>query len=368
MKHFTAAFVGLMTAGVVFAGASAQADIKIAVSGPMTGQYATFGEQMKNGAEMAVADINAAGGVLGQKLQLFVEDDACDPKQAVAVANKAASEGVVLVAGHFCSGSSIPASQVYEEENIIQISPASTNPKLTDEGGWNVFRVCGRDDQQGKVAGDYLADKFAGKKIAILHDKTAYGKGLADETKSALNARGIQETMYEAYTAGEKDYSALVSKLKGSGIDVIYLGGYHTEGGLMVRQAAEQGYKPQLVSGDALVTEEFWKITGDTGEGTLMTFSPDPRKNPDAAPVVESFRSKGIEPEGYTLYTYGAIQAWTEALNKVGKVDQKKIAAALKDTEFDTVLGKFTFDDKGDVTAPGYVFYVWKDGKYDYVQ
>lgn len=369
MKKFVAAVIGLMAAGIVFAGSSARAEISIAVAGPMTGQYATFGEQMKNGAEMAVKEINAAGGVLGEKLKLFVEDDACDPKQAVAVANKAGSEGVVFVAGHFCSGSSIPASKVYEEENIIQISPASTNPKLTDEGGWNVFRVCGRDDQQGKVAGNYIADKFAGKKIAILHDKTAYGKGLADETKRQLNERGITEAMYEAFTAGEKDYSALVSKLKGAGIDVIYLGGYHTEGGLIIRQAAEQGYRPQLISGDAFVTEEFWKITGDTGEGTLMTFSPDPRKNPDAAPVVERFRKAGIEPEGYTLYTYGAIQAWKQAVEKVGGVeDPEKVAAALKDMQFDTVLGKFSFDDKGDVTAPGYVFYVWKNGAYDYVQ
>jgi branched-chain amino acid transport system substrate-binding protein len=368
MKQLLTAAIGLLAAGMVLSGASARADINIAVAGPMTGQYATFGEQMKNGAEMAVKDINAAGGVLGQDLRLFIEDDACDPKQAVAVANKAASEGVVFVAGHFCSGSSIPASQVYEEEGIIQISPASTNPKLTDEGGWNVFRVCGRDDQQGAVAGDYLADHFADKKIAILHDKTAYGKGLADETKKRLNSRGIKEAMYEAYTAGEKDYSALVSKLKGEGIDVIYLGGYHTEGGLIIRQAAEQGYRPQLVSGDALVTEEFWKITGDTGEGTLMTFSPDPRKNPDAAPVVERFRKQGIEPEGYTLYTYGAIQAWKQAVEKVGDTDPEKVAEALKNMEFDTVLGKFSFDSKGDVTAPGYVFYVWKNGAYDYVQ
>ncbi|MBL8658123.1 MAG: branched-chain amino acid ABC transporter substrate-binding protein [Rhodospirillales bacterium] len=367
MKKLTAVIIGLMAAGF-WSVSGARAEINIAVAGPMTGQYATFGEQMKNGAEMAVKDINAAGGVLGQKLRLFIEDDACDPKQAVAVANKEASEGVVFVAGHFCSGSSIPASQVYEEEGIVQISPASTNPKLTDEGGWNVFRVCGRDDQQGKVAGDYLADHFANKKIAILHDKTAYGKGLADETKAELNARGITEAMYEAYTAGEKDYSALVSKLKGAGIDVIYLGGYHTEGGLIIRQAAEQGYKPQLVSGDALVTEEFWKITGDTGQGTLMTFSPDPRKNADAAPVVERFRAENIEPEGYTLYTYGAIQAWKQAVEKVGGTDPKKVAKALHDTEFDTVLGKFSFDKKGDVTAPGYVFYVWKDGAYDYVQ
>ena len=313
MKHLKTALVAAGVLAATGVGSVSADTIKIATAGPMTGQYATFGEQMKNGAEMAVADLNAAGGVLGKQIELVIEDDACDPKQAVAVANKAASEGVVLVAGHFCSGSSIPASKVYEEENILQISPASTNPKLTEEGGDNVFRTCGRDDQQGEIAGNYLADKFGSEKIAILHDKTAYGKGLADETKKQLNGRGITETLYEAYTAGEKDYSALISKLKAAGIGVIYLGGYHTEAGLMIRQAHDQGYKPQLVSGDALVTDEYWKITGDTGEGTLMTFSPDPRKNPIAAPVVERFRAKGIEPEGYNLYTYGAIQAWAQA-------------------------------------------------------
>jgi branched-chain amino acid transport system substrate-binding protein len=239
---------------------------------------------------------------------------------------------------------------------------------LTEEGGDNVFRTCGRDDQQGAIAGDYLADKFGDKKIAILHDKTAYGKGLADETKKQLNSRGVQEAMYEAYTAGEKDYSALISKLKSEGIDVIYLGGYHTEAGLIIRQAHEQGYKPQLVSGDALVTDEYWKITGDTGEGTLMTFSPDPRKNPIAAPVVERFRAKGIEPEGYNLYTYGAIQAWAQAAEKAGKTDTDAVVEQLRANKFDTVLGEIGFDEKGDVTAPGYVFYVWKDGKYDYVE
>ncbi|MGF1640335.1 MAG: branched-chain amino acid ABC transporter substrate-binding protein [Rhodospirillales bacterium] len=367
MMYAKTALAAVATLALASFGA-AKAEITIATAGPMTGQYATFGEQMKNGAEMAVADINAAGGVLGQKLKLLIEDDACDPKQAVAVANKAASEGVVFMAGHFCSGSSIPASKVYEEENILQISPASTNPKLTEEGGPNVFRTCGRDDQQGSVAGNYLADKFGGKKIAVLHDKTAYGKGLADETKKTLNARGVKEAMYEAYTAGEKDYTALVSKLKGAGVDVIYVGGYHTEAGLMIRQAHEQGYKPQLVSGDALVTDEYWKITGPTGEGTLMTFSPDPRKNPVAAPVVQRFRDKGIEPEGYNLYTYGAIQAWVQAVEKAGTTDTEAVAKALKSNTFDTVLGEIGFDEKGDVTAPGYVFYVWNDGKYDYVQ
>ena len=346
--------------------ATAKADISIATAGPMTGQYASFGEQMKRGAEMAVKDLNAKGGVLGQKLKLVIGDDACDPKQAVAVANKMVSDGVVFVAGHFCSGSSIPASQVYTEEGILQISPASTNPKLTEEGGPNVFRTCGRDDQQGAVAGNYLADKFSGKKIAILHDKTAYGKGLADETRKQLSKRGVKESMYEAYTAGEKDYSALVTKLKGGGIDVFYLGGYYTEAGLIIRQASEQAYKPQLVSGDALVTSEFWKITGNTGEGTLMTFSPDPRKNKMAAPVVEKFRKGGYEPEGYTLYTYGAIQAWAQAAEKAGSIDTPKMIASLRANQFETVLGTIGFDKVGDVTAPGYVFYKWSKGTYDY--
>ncbi len=361
-------FAVCLTAAAATVGiGTASADILIATAGPMTGQYASFGEQMKRGAEMAVNDINAKGGVLGQKLVLTVGDDACDPKQAVAVANKFVSEKVKFVAGHFCSGSSIPASQVYTEENILQISPASTNPKLTDEGGPNVFRVCGRDDQQGIVAGDFLAKTYGKKKIAILHDKTAYGKGLADETKKALNSAGISEAMYEAYTAGEKDYSALVSKMKQAGVDVFYVGGYHTEAGLMVRQAREQGYNVQLVSGDALVTDEFWKITGNAGEGTLMTFSPDPRKNPDAAPVVKKFRDTNYEPEGYTLYTYGAIQAWAQAAEKAGSTDTKKVQDALHSGQFNTVLGKIGFDKKGDVTAPGYVWYKWKSGTYDYV-
>jgi branched-chain amino acid transport system substrate-binding protein len=305
--------------------------------------------------------------VLGQQVELLVEDDACDPKQAVAAANKLVSEGVVFVAGHFCSGSSIPASAVYTEEDILQISPASTNPKLTDEGGDNVFRVCGRDDQQGVVAGDFLYDHYKDKKVAFLHDKTAYGKGLADETMKEFKKRGGEPAMYEAYTAGEKDYSAIVSKMKAAGIDVFYVGGYHTEAGLMIRQAHEQGYTPQLVSGDALVTDEFWKITGDAGEGTLMTFSPDPRKNKEAAPVVEKFRAQGYEPEGYTLYTYGAIQAWAQAAEKAGTTDTEDMIKTLRSEKFDTVLGNIGFDEKGDVTAPGYVWYVWKNGSYDYM-
>ncbi len=361
-----------LLAGVAlsFAFASpAFAEILIGTAGPMTGQYASFGAQMKAGAEQAVEDINAAGGVNGEMLKLFIGDDACDPKQAVAVANQSASEGVVFMAGHFCSGSSIPASQVYAEEGIVQITPGSTNPSFTDDRpGPGIYRMCGRDDDQGDVAGAFLMEHYPDKKVAFVHDKTAYGKGLADATMAVYEAAGGKPALYEAYTAGEKDYNPIVSKLKAEGIDVLYVGGYHTEAGLMARQMREQGMDTVLISGDALVTDEYWAITGDAGEGTLMTFSPDPRKNPDAAPVVEKFRAKGIEPEGYVLYTYASIQAWADAANAAGSTDFDAVVKALDEGTFKTVLGDSNFDEKGDVQLPGYVFYEWKNGTYDYRQ
>jgi branched-chain amino acid transport system substrate-binding protein len=348
---------------------TSRGDVTIATVGPISGQYAAFGEQMKRGLMMAVADLNASGGVLGRKIVAVVEDDACDPKQAVAAANKVASQGVSLVAGHFCSSSSIPASAVYAEENILQISPASTNPALTEDAAknnWkNIFRICGRDDAQGKVAGEYLAKHYMGKKVAILNDKTAYGKGLAEETKKYMNAAGLTEAMYEAYTAGEKDYSALVSKMKAAGIDVFYVGGYHTEAALMIRQAHEMGYYPQLLSGDALVTDEFWKITGPAGEGAMMTFQPDPRKNPAAKEVVEKFKRDNYDPEGYTLYTYAAVQVWAQAAAKANSFEPDKVAEQIRGGTFDTVIGTLNMmTDKGDVKDPQYVWYKWHDGKY----
>ncbi|MFL5204598.1 MAG: ABC transporter substrate-binding protein, partial [Microvirga sp.] len=282
--------------GLAFSSA-ASAQIKIGVAGPVTGPNAAFGAQLKNGVEQAVEDINAAGGINGQKLQIVVGDDVSDPKQGVSVANKFAAEGVKFVVGHFNSGVSIPASQVYEEAGIVQVTPASTNPQFTERGMWNTFRTCGRDDQQGLVAGGYLADKFKGKKVAVVHDKTPYGKGLADETQKAMNAKGLKEVVYEGVNPGEKDYSALVSKLKQAGVDVVYFGGLHTEAGLIIRQMRDQGLQAPMMSGDGIVSAEFTSIAGPGAEGTLMTFSPDPRKNPNAKDVVAKFKAKNFEPE-----------------------------------------------------------------------
>ncbi len=351
-------------AALVLAASPAFAQIKIGSAGPMTGSNATFGAQLKAGAEQAVADINAKGGVLGKQLVLSIGDDACDPKQAVSVANKFAADGVVFVDGHFCSSSSIPASKVYAEEGILMMTPASTNPRFTDEGSWNTFRDCGRDDQQGAVAGGYMAKEFKGRKIAILHDNTAYGKGLADETKKNLNKGGVNETIYSAYVPGERDYSALVSRLKQAGVDVIYIGGYHTETGLIIKQSKEQGMNVTVVGGDALVTNEFWQITGALGEGTLMTFPSDPRRRPTAKDVVAEFAAKKIDPEGYVLYAYAAIQIWAQAATKAGTTEPKKVAEVLRAGTWDSVLGKISYDKKGDVTVADYVFYIWHNGNY----
>ena len=369
MKFALRGYCLALGASLALSSAAMAQDISVAVVGPMTGSEASFGQQFKNGADLAIADINAAGGVLGKKLKLEVGDDACDPKQAVAVANQYASEGVVFVAGHFCSGSSIPASQVYAEEGIVMISPASTNPDFTDKRPADgIYRVCGRDDQQGEVAGAYIAEHFGDKNVAILNDKSAYGKGLADETQASLEAAGKKPSLVEAYTAGEKDYTALVSKMKQADIGLVYIGGYHTEAGLIARQMKEQGVSAVIMSGDAIVTDEYWAITGDAGEGTLMTFSPDPRKNPVAEPVVKEIEAEGKSAEGYALYTYAAIQAWADAVKAAGSTDYEPVVEALDSGDFSTVIGDLKFDDKGDVTLPGYVVYEWKNGKYDYVE
>jgi branched-chain amino acid transport system substrate-binding protein len=341
-------------------GAVAQ-DIPIAVAGPMTGGESAFGRQLLNGATMAVDDLNAAGGVLGKKLKLEVGDDACDPKQARSIAEKLAGMGIPFVAGHFCSSSSIPASEAYAEGNVLQITPASTNPLFTERKLWNVLRLCGRDDQQGVVAADFLVKNYKGKNIAILNDKSTYGKGLADETRKALNKAGIQEKMFESYNKGDKDFTAIVSRLKRDNIDLVYVGGYHQESGLLVRQMRDQGLQTTLMGGDALNDKEFSSVTGPAGAGTLFTFGPDPRNKPTAKAIVEKFKAKGIDPEGYTLYTYAAVQVWAQAVAKAGTTDAQKVAQTIKAGEWDTVLGKLSFDDKGDIKAIDYVVYKFDD-------
>jgi branched-chain amino acid transport system substrate-binding protein len=370
MKKITTFAIALGIA-VVSAGA-ATAQVKFGVGGPITGPSAATGAQMKNGVDQAAADINAAGGILGQKIGVSYGDDVSDPKQGVSVANKFAADGVKFVIGHYNSGVTIPSSEVYQENGILQITPASTNPTVTERKMWNIFRVCGRDDQQGQVAGEYVAKHFKGKKIAVVHDKTTYGKGLADEMKKTINKAGMKEVLYEGINTGEKDFSALVSKIKQSGADLIYWGGLYTEGGLIVRQMRDQGVKAPLMGGDGITSDEFASVGGPGVEGTLMTYGPDPRNKPDAKKVVEEFRAKKFEPEAYTLYSYAGVQIIKQAAEAAKSLDPKKVAEKMHSgMQFKTVLGDISYDKKGDITKLDYVMYVWKkdpSGKITYVE
>ena len=370
MKKITT--FGLALSVAIAAAQAASAQTKFGVGGPITGPSAATGAQMKNGVDQAAADINAAGGILGQKIVVSYGDDASDPKQGVSVANKFSGDGVKFVIGHYNSGVTIPSSEVYQENGILQITPASTNPTVTERKMWNIFRVCGRDDQQGQVAGEYIAKHFKGKKIAIVHDKTTYGKGLADETKKTINKGGIKEVLYEGVNTGEKDFSALVSKIKQSGADLIYWGGLYTEAGLIVRQMRDQGVKAPMMGGDGITSDEFASIGGPGVEGTLMTYGPDPRNRPDAKKIVEEFRAKKFEPEAYTLYSYAGVQIIKQAAEAAKSLDPKKVAEKMHSgMTFKTVLGDISYDKKGDITKLDYVMYIWKkdpSGKINYVE
>ena len=362
------ALAGLLGLGLA---QPAQAQLKLGLAAPITGNSAAFGAQLKNGTTQAVEDINKAGGIGGKTIELSTGDDASDPKQGVSVANKFASEGVKAVVGDFNSGVSIPSSDVYQDAGIIQITPASTAVKFTERGYWNTFRTCGRDDQQGAVAGNYIAEKYKGKKVAFVHDKTPYGRGLADETLKALKAKGGKDAMFEGINPGEKDYSALVSKLKQAGVELVYFGGYYTEAGLIIRQMRDQGLQAPLMGGDGMVDKELVAIAGPGAAGTLTTFPPDARKNPDAKDAVAAFKAKGIDPEGYTLYAYAAVQLLKTAIEGTGSTDGQTLADFLHQGKpVKTVIGEISYDKKGDITRPDYVLYEWKknaSGNIDYV-
>ncbi|WP_300725306.1 branched-chain amino acid ABC transporter substrate-binding protein [Pseudomonas sp.] len=362
-------FLALAVAAALGVSTFVQADLKIGVAGPMTGANAAFGEQYMKGAQAAADEINAKGGVNGEKIVLVKGDDACEPKQAVSVANRLVDQDkVVGVVGHFCSSNTIPASEVYADAGVIMITPGSTNPQVTERGLDAVFRMCGRDDQQGIVAGDYIVDVLKGKKVVVINDKDTYGKGLADATSAQLTKRGVKPILEEGLTRGEKDFSALVTKIRSLGADVVYFGGLHPEAGPLVRQLREQGLKDvKFMSDDGVVTDELVSTAGGKQyvEGVYMTFGADPRLLPDSKAVVDQFRKAGTEPEGYTLYAYASVQALAEAFAGANSNKGEEAAKWLKANPVKTVMGEKAWDNKGDLKVSDYVMYQWDaNGKY----
>ncbi|MGC4026472.1 MAG: ABC transporter substrate-binding protein [Mesorhizobium sp.] len=354
--------------------AIAAEDISIAVATPVTGPLANIGDQYKRGAEAAAAEINAKGGVLGgRQIKIVMEDDACDPKQAVSVANRVIAEGIKFVDGHTCSGATIPASAVYAEGGVLMMTASASSPVLTDDAaknGWpTIMRLYTRDDAQGLFIGPWIAEKYKGKPVAILHDKSAYGQGIAEKVKESINANGMQEVLFEGINAGEKDYSAVVTKLKELNPALVYFGGYHPEAGLMLRQAADAGFKLTLMMPDSIASPEFWQISGPAGEGTMFVFPADPQARPEAKAAVEKFKTEGYAPEGFTLFSYAVIQAIAQGIERAGSDDPMAVAEALKNGQaVETVVGSVVFDEKGDMKDPKYDINLWSNGKYAPIQ
>jgi branched-chain amino acid transport system substrate-binding protein len=346
----------------IMAGSSiAGAQILVGLPGAYSGPLAWSGEEIEKGVQMAVSGLNAAGGLLGQEVRIITVDDYCDGEQGVVAARKLVDEGVDVVVGHMCSGAAIPASRIYADAGILMISGTATNPDLTDQGLANVFRFCGRDENQGSMAGTYLADQWKDKNIAILHDGDVYGKRLAEETRKALNGRGVTEVLFTAIEPGLVDYSDAIDMIQAASTDVLYFGGYAQDAGLLVQQLHERGDDLQFVSGDG-ITEAFALIAGEAADGTLFTNYLDGRYVPEAAEVLAALRAEGTEPRNAgTFLAYGATQAWAQAVERAGALDVDSVGRTLRDGEFDTIFGRVSFDDKGDVAGyEPFAWYVWQ--------
>ncbi len=352
-------------AAIVAAAGTARADVVIGVAGPMTGEFAPLGTQMRAGVEQAVADVNAAGGVNGEKLALEVVDDACNARKADAGANALARKGAVFVVGHLCLKASIAGAAVYAAEHIVQISPGTTFAGFTDDrAGPGVFRLAGRDDAEGTFAGTMIAKRYAANNVAVVDDTTAYGKALADAAAAALDGAGKQIVLRDTYAAGGKEYNTLVSRLQAAAVDVLYLGGSNPEAAIIAKAMKTRGMATIIVAGDALLTPDYADLAGDAAEGTLVAYPSDPRRSQAASAVVAKFAARNIDPVGYTLPAYAAVQAWAAAAKVAGGIGFDKVVAALAGGSFSTAIGSVAFDEKGDLRDPRYDWYVWRGGDY----
>lgn len=338
--------------------------IKIGIAGPMTGDQAKMGTDFRNGVTLAVEEWNAKGGVLGKKVEMLIADDQHDPKQAVSVANKLVNDGVVGIIGHFNSSCSIPASDVYNRAGIPMITPASTNPQLTEKGYRGVFRVCGRDDQQGSIGARFVTEMLKVKKIAIIHDKTTYGQGLADEFKKGITDKA-EVVYYGGIVQGDKDFKSVLTTIREKSPELIYFGGIYPEAGLLVKQARELGIKVPFMSGDGTIDPKFIEIAGkESAEGTYLTFSPDPRKIPTARSFIDNYEKRFGEIGPYSVYAYDATNILLTAIKEAGTTDGKAVIEKLHSLEFSGALGSIKFDEKGDVTIAPYVVWITKEGKF----
>lgn len=361
----------LMLTAVVFWGCKKGGEpvsdvIKIGTAGPMTGDQSAFGQDQQNGVRMAVEEWNLKGGVLGKKIELLVGDDQHDPKQAVSVANKMVNDGIAGMVGHFNSSCSLPASRIYNDQKIPMITHGSTNPQLTEQNFKGVFRVCGRDDQQGMKAALFVIDDMKAKSVAILHDKTTYGQGLADEFRKGVEGK-VKVTYHGGITQGDKDFSAVLTNVKTGNPDLIYFGGIYPEGGLLVKQARALGIKAPLMGGDGVISEEFLNIAGSDAEGTYVTFAPDVNNIPSAKGFVDTYTKKYGKPGPYSVYAYVAANMLLQGIKDSNSTEGENISEAVHKMKYEGALGIIEFDDKGDIKVSPYVIWQVKGGKWEQI-
>lgn len=353
----------IFTTAVSIIGCGGGADtIKIASVAPMTGPSAKMGEDISRGVQLATDEWNSRGGVLNKIIKLTIEDDRADPKDAVSVANKVAAQGVVGVIGHFNSSCTIPASNIYHENNIVMITPASTNPMVTDRGYPVVFRVCGRDDQQGKVEAAFVEQVLGVQRVAILHDKTTYGQGLADEFKKNL-APGIEVLIYEGIAIDDKDFSAILTRVKSLNPELLMFGGLYAQGGLISKQMRDLGLESIFLSGDGVYDAEYIRIAGSAAEGAYLSYATSAEKIPTARKFLEAYRKRWPEVGPYSLYAYDATNIILKSIQTAGTTDGLKVAEVIHNETFDVGLGKVKFDHQGDPTKSPYVMWQVKDGQ-----
>ncbi len=349
----------LIAASTLMAALGAQAEtLKIGIAGPVTGPVAQYGDMQKIGAMMAIDKINEAGGINGMTLEGVIYDDACDPKQAVAVANRIVNDEIRHVIGHLCSSSTEPASDIYEEEGVMMITAASTSPSITEKGYELIFRTIGLDSLQGTLAAEYIQNSIKPQRLAVIHDKQQYGEGLATTVRNMLAEAGTEAVMFEGVTPGDKDFSALIAKLKRNDVDFVYYGGYHPELGLILRQSREKGFDSPFMGPEGVVNSDLAAIAGKAMEGVLATAPKSFDQSPENAALVAAFEARDEDPSGpFVFPAYSAVQVMTEAMTATGNTDPYELADYLRANRFQTTIGEIGFDEKGDLTEPTFEIY-----------
>ncbi len=345
--------------------------LKLGVAGPHSGDLASYGIPTVKAAELVVKEINANGGVLGKQVELVVEDDICKPEVATNTATKLVSDGVKLVIGHICSGATKAALGIYKDAGVVVMSPSATNPGLTQSGDYpNFYRTIASDDAQARLMVDFAVDTLKFKKLAILHDKGDYGKGLAEFAKTfAGEKEGAEMVLYEGITPGAVDYSAVVQKIKRSGAEAVLYGGYHPEASKLVTLIKKKKMDTVFISDDGVKDDTFIKVAGEYAEGVYASGPTDTSTNPLTIKATKAHQdAHGADPGAFYLNAYAATLAMLNAVEKSGGTEYEAVRTALQNEMVDTPLGQIKFDERGDAIGVGFSMYQVKDGVYTEVK